>query len=349
MEVDETDRTQRVADVRVGKIDFACDPIECLYTYNPPHYAIYRTAKRVMVHFSDNPQEAAEQRRRIAPLAPLRGQISGLIDGWHSARAGFLRLAAAGEQDVKRREETQQKAKHYLRKRADRYDRRVADAIALALEGSGDTAMALLAEIKNDIISERTSIARIGYFFAALALATVIWLVVIWFTGLVEEPRLIPVLGLAVIGGTLGAMYSIVIGIRGRTILINLQDRTNWFDAALRVTVGAVSGAMIICLLLSGFVENLVHMDRIRPQSYQPLSVFMIGFLGGFFERLVPDLLTQTSLGTTERRTLASGTAATIGSLPASPPPPPPSPPPPSSGIRAQTAGDAGAGSGNAG
>ena len=346
MQVDQPERTEKVADVRLQKIDFACDPIECVYTYNPPHYAIYRTAKRVMVHFSDDAQEAAEQRRRIAPLAPLRGQISALIDGWHSAKAWFHRTVAEGEKHAERREEAKQKAQHHLRKRADRYDRRVADAIGLALEGSGETAMALLAEIKNDIISERTSIARIGYFFAALALATGIWIVALWFTDLVKEPDVGPVLALAVVGGTLGAMFSIVIGIRGRTILIDLQNRTNWFDAALRVLVGAVSGAMLLCLLLSGFVDNLVHMDRIRPQSYEPLSVFMIGFLGGFFERLVPDLLTQTNLGTTEGRTLAAGTAATIA--PAGPPSPAP-PPPPAAGRRLQASGDAAAAPGNAG
>ena len=55
-----------------------------------------------------------------------------------------------------------------------------------------------------------------------------------------------------------------------------------------------------------------VKVETLQPPhgGYEPLLVFMIGFLGGFFERLVPDLLNQTNLGTREATPEGAGTAA---------------------------------------
>lgn len=305
-------RAVEVADVAVGVTDFAGDIIRCVYSYNPPRYAIYRTATRVMVHYSDQEREALEQRRRLACLTPLRGQISGLIDGWHSAKAWFRkRLGARSGGDG---EADPQPAMHRLRKRANRYDRRTADALALAIEGDVQTAMSLLAEVKNDIIGERTSIARIWYFLTALMIGTVIAIVALAFTGFSVTAAHAPAIATAVAGGTVGAMFSIAVGLRGRTVLIDLQNRMNIFDAILRMLIGAIAGGLFLCLLLSRVLENVIQVEQLHAvdnEKYNPLLVFIIGFLGGFFERLVPDLLNQTNLGTEEGRGTVAGTAAT--------------------------------------
>ena len=305
--MDGVERAEFVNQVKVDGVDFAGNRISCLYAYAPPRYAVYRTLARVMVHFSDNADEAIAQRARIASLTPLRGQISSLIDGWHNAAD---RWWMPWSKD------------HPLRKRAIRYDRRTADAIVLALDNADSnslaTSQALLAEIKNDIISERTSMARSDYLRYALLLV----LLLMAFSGLatqefvrkaLESPATIIAVWTAVSGGALGAFFSIAIGLKSRTVLIDLQNRDNHADALLRMLIGAIAGGMLLCLLLSGLISDVIEVEQMTPgdRVYKPLLVFVIGFLGGFFERLVPDLLSQTNLGTTEQ---SSGTAATTPS-----------------------------------
>jgi hypothetical protein len=178
--------------------------------------------------------------------------------------------------------------------------------------------MSLLAEVKNDIIGERTSIARIWYFLTAVMFATVTAAAALSFSGFSINAVSAPVIATAIAGGTLGAMFSIAVGLRGRTVLIDLQNRMNIFDAVLRMLIGAIAGGLLMCLLLSRFLDNVVQAEQLRPDAgdkYNALLVFIVGFFGGFFERLVPDLLSQTNLGTEEGRGTVSGTAATNTTL----------------------------------
>lgn len=307
--------TFRVKDIKAGEVDFAGIPIDCVYLYNPPDYAVYRTPARVTVQFADDKTRARGQRQQLTCLTPLRGQINGLIDGWHDKAPP----EGSGGLFARVRHKTK------LHRRAIRYDRRVADALVTGLQGDGATALALLAEVKNDIISERTSMARTYYMWFALALVAAI---IVLMTLLSSEmarpyspfaPEMVAV-WTAVSGGTLGAFFSIAIGLKGRTVLIDLQNADNAADAILRILIGAISGGMMLCLLRSGLVSSLLKEDTLDPSKgdYSYLLVFVIGFVAGFFERLVPDVLSQTNLGTAEHP--IQGTAA--GGTPTPPPAP---------------------------
>lgn len=332
-------RAKQVAEVTPGVLDFAGNQISCLYAYHPPDYAVYRTKARVMIHFADCEAVAKAQRDRIACLTPLRGQISSLIDGWHTAENPWWRP---------RLEENP------IRKKANRYDRRTADAIVLGLDNSGnnaaETAQVLLAEIKNDIISERTSMARTDYLrFALFLVGLLIFLA--WVASWPEVqhfflfPNQMPAVWTSVSGGAVGAFFSIAIGLKNRAVLIDLQNRDNRADALLRMLIGVIAGGMILCLLLSGLISKQVGAGQLNPgeRGYEPLLVFMIGFLAGFFERLVPDLLSQTNLGTKEKSGTQGGTAAaTPPSTPPTPTPPTPTTPAAPDGPGPETAAPAG-------
>jgi hypothetical protein len=294
-----------VAQIRAGGLDFASNGIICVYAYHPPLYAVYRTETRVMVHFADDGSPAgtaAKQRACLASLMPLRGQINSLIDGWHTPPHRWFR----------------NKRPHPLRKRAMRYDRRVADALVVALEGDGALAAALLSEVKNDIISERIAMARTDYLLVSLVLMLILTLILTPLLGVlslrgtdqarvIEYPQFMPI-WTAVLGGSLGAFFSIAIGLKSRTVLIDLQNHQNMADAFLRMLIGAVAGGMLLCLLVSDLLTNFLQADKLKyGQDYNAFLVFVIGFLAGFFERLVPDLLSQTNLGTREQ---SGGTAA---------------------------------------
>ncbi|HEX8642911.1 MAG TPA: hypothetical protein VF702_03245 [Allosphingosinicella sp.] len=145
-----------VADLEIGCPDALGDPVRAFYGRRPPHYAVYSARKRLAVHFADDAKEAATQRKTLAQLAPLRGEIDGLIDGW---RDGSSHSFFGFENSAR------------LKSKADRYERRVGDALVVALELDVATATSTLNAIKLDIINERTAWARFEYLIAAFVMA----------------------------------------------------------------------------------------------------------------------------------------------------------------------------------
>jgi hypothetical protein len=220
-----------------------------------------------------------------------------------------------------------------------------------ALQGQLDIAKNQLSEIKNDIVSERQSIARIDYLVIALAM-TCLFIFLSWILSLASQsawldrfgPPLLPV-WTAVAGGTLGAFFSIATGIKNRTVLMDLQNRDNRADATLRMLIGAISGGVLLVMLSSDLVTNaLVTKDALIYPSvpggtpYSEMLVYILGFVAGFAERLVPDQLEKARLALEDK-------APQAPPPPASAPPPPP--PPADQGGGANTDGPDGLGTGD--
>jgi hypothetical protein len=272
----------RVEDIKQGLKDLSGNDIVNVYALSPPAYAVYRNTARVMIQFADDRKRANRQRNALAQLSPLRGQISGLIDGWHSS-----------ENPVDN-------------SRAARYDKRVADAVVTGLEGNMAGALALLTEIRNDVVAERKSLAQTDYLAVAagVGIALIIFLGLIsahWFETIRIFPRSATAVWTGASGGTLGAFFSIAIALRNRTILVDLQQWDNRRDAILRIAVGTIGGAILICLFLTGLVTTLsIGKAELTPGvgPYADLLALVIGFIAGFSERAVPDLLAKANLAT---------------------------------------------------
>lgn len=282
-----------VADLKPKGEDASGLEIVCIYFRNPPEYAVYRTPQRVMVHYADKLEQSNEQRKALACLAPLRGEINGLVDGWRMARAAKRSQLNKLFNNVEK-----------LRAKAERYDRRVADAVLVALEGDVPTATALMAAVKQDILDERIGWSRFEYlltaFIAVLGVIALSEFAMVlrekWpcastsshFLCIEDAVQLWR--GFA--GGSVGAFFSIAVGIRGRTILPDLYRTANLMDAVLRVVVGAIGGVVLVSLVLAHFVE--FHIGGSGGSTGQTaLEIFIISFVAGFAERLVPDLLAK--------------------------------------------------------
>lgn len=289
-----------VHEVVLQATDAVGAPILCVYAKNAPYYAVYRTPDRVLIHFSDDPDIARAQRSEVAPLGALRGEISGLIDGWRLSRNKKQRA------------------------RAERFDKRVADALVTALEGDVPNAAGLLAGSKTDIMAERTSLAQFKYLAWAsmTALAIIVLLVAVSSPQFAKIQYLTPdlaVIWLAVGAGTLGAFFSIALGLQSRTILTDLQMRNNRSDAILRVMIGAIAAALVICLLNSGLLgSTALPQGAITPGSpeYSQVVVMVVGFIAGFSERMVPDLLSRTTFGGATARAPDASAVPSSGSGP---------------------------------
>jgi hypothetical protein len=272
----------KVAEIKADRTDDAGNDIICLYAKSPPDYAVYRNPQRVSVQFADDKKKARQQRLAIAALNPLRGQISGLIDGWHSS------------------------ANPHQQSRANRYDRRVADAMIMGLEGSVVDALALLTEIRDDIVAERRSLAQTDYLVwaAGIGLILIALLALIssaWFQGVYRFPDFAGSAMTGAAGGTIGAFFSIATGLRSRTVLVDLQQWDNRRDAILRVAVGTIGGGVLICMLLTKLIAFAgIGADSLNGANGTDavLTALVLGFLAGFSERAVPDLLAKASLAT---------------------------------------------------
>ena len=326
-----------VADLKAGDLDSAGHPVLHFYSRKPPEYAVYQTRERAMVHFADAPDVSDEQRKVLAQLAPLRGETNALIDDWREKPDRYHTLGIIPRRNGAR-----------IRQRAARYDRRIGDSLIVALEGDLTGAGAVLQEIKDDVIEERVGWSRFEYLLVAITIAFAFILFSILFAVLTVpdvdnagaaarsllcdtelDPRCFDDatdLWRGAMAGALGSFFSIALAIRGRTVLPDLNKVNNWMDAGLRVAIGIIAGTVLVSLVVSDFVN--LRIGDAGSGELNELYIGIVGFVGGFAERLVPDLLARAAVQEGESPVLrkpepnldaagAPSAAAAVGSAPA--------------------------------
>jgi hypothetical protein len=182
-----------------------------------------------------------------------------------------------------------------------------------------------LLRIKADLSAERQSLAKFEYVAVAGACAAVLLLVSWLLLRQTVANFLFPTLPkpdivwAAIGGGTLGAVFSIATGISARTLQLEMRYRDNATDAGLRILVGAIGAAVLVSLQRSGLVTGSLLGGSSGHASGDDTIYFILGFLAGFSERLVPDMLAKinvnaapppTSPGAAAAKTVAAAAAA---------------------------------------
>ena len=116
-------------------------------------------------------------------------------------------------------------------------------------------------------------------------------------------------LWLAAKAGLVGAAFSIALAIRGRTVALDTDLLDNVTDGTLRLLIGVISAGVLLLLFASGIVPNLkIGEADFKPSTLTWEMVLVIGFVGGFLERLVPDLLEKkNSQSNTSSSTAGAG------------------------------------------
>jgi hypothetical protein len=322
----------RVADLCVGQPDAVGNIVVEMFYRVSRTYAVYRTDDRVMIQFadsdSDDPQLGANQRKSMTDLLVMRGEIDSLLS----------ELGESGERD---------RAARNLARRAQR---RLADALMIALTGGTNQASQELSAIRTLLVDDRASRTRIGYLGWAGAsgiaiLAGVALLGTLFPNDAGTQKSLCFSAGV----GVVGALFSIAIAIRGRSIDTTHPKLDIFVDAALRVLVGALSGALLYALIGSGaFGLSIggteIHKgDNFVSTGKDWLLVLLTGFIAGFSQQIVPDLLARaTAIDGDPKPAMTSAAAASdaasseanptgtagTANAPAGPSPPPPPPPP---------------------
>ena len=259
-----------VADIEPGAQDPVFGPITAVFARKGGEYAIYRTTGRILIQYADDPRLEAAQRTAIAPLGPIRSEINALIDGWRTSRRAHIVNRVAG------------------------LDRRTGDGPGAVLE---------LNKVRNAIIAERTASARFVYLIVALGVALVASLTVAALA--YANPGLCTTwtgwdgVLTAILGGLAGSFFSIATGLSKRTVLPVALGSDNILDAVLRMLIGIISAGILICLLHGGLGMTFAfaRLPDAPPVPTDPtlpivwMQLVTLGFLAGFSERLVPDLL----------------------------------------------------------
>jgi hypothetical protein len=256
-----------VADIVARAKDSGGERIELVYFKREKTYAIYRrgTPPQVVICYADAPDKADEQITAISGLLPLRDHLVRLIDDLPSRAQEHFRT-------------------------------QIADALRLGLEKQIEPAKALLAEAIDAALAAQSRQGRLVYLqWTALALLPALLLIV--GGGLyVQAHNGVHLLLMAAGSGALGAVLSIAIGIRARTVAIEGDWSSNAVDAAVRVGIGMISAGVLFLLLNSGIVAKINAGDVALTGTNMNWQVaLVIGFAAGFLERLVPDLLEKTA------------------------------------------------------
>jgi hypothetical protein len=305
---------ETVADIIPGAKDSTGSRILIVYSKIREIYAVYGTRERVSIQFADDQVLGGEQRRALVNLNPYRGQINGLIDGWRA-------VGEKGYHAPRRLLFWRSVSKCEVRAKVAMFDRRVADALVMALQADTCHAAALLAEIKADLLAERTSAARIDY----IAIATLVTAAILLVAGIVGSSLALAaltaparLLWLACAAGAFGALFSTGIAMRSRQILTDLQVRENRADAIVRICIGSIAGVLLVAMLMAKVVTfNFVPTVPAATGAAEAgtelswLLCALVAFVGGFSERMVSGLLERAGgSGAPPTNPLAGSTAA---------------------------------------
>jgi hypothetical protein len=171
-------------------------------------------------------------------------------------------------------------------------DRQLAYAIQLALDGDMEGARATVAAAKAFVLAKRAARGRFQYLkwsYGAAAVLIGLLFVASWLHPFQDAGADLWLAGKA---GLVGAAFSIALAIRGRTVALDTDLLDNVTDGTLRLLIGVISAGVLLLLLACGVLPNLKIGDaNFSGSALTWQMVLVVGFVGGFLERLVPDLL----------------------------------------------------------
>lgn len=258
-----------VASISEGEQDARGSKIARVY-FKRDAYAIYESRDQVHIQYADDSRTATDQIGRVARLLPLRDRLNYLIVGAHLPNC---------------------------------YREHVAEALRLGLEGQPEIARSTLEAALGDARERMARRGRIDYLryagLVAILVSVVLSGIAVVFFSWSPNPRAtattaypVNLLLLATAAGAIGALFSIALGIRARTVVVDADWQTNAYDGAIRVGIGAIAGAVLFLFLSSGVITE-ISAGSARLTGTQPIwqMATIAGFAAGFLERLVPDIL----------------------------------------------------------
>jgi hypothetical protein len=225
------------------------------------NYAIYRTKQGVYLQFSDNEQEAREQRQRFTKICPELCELRYLTPQIRFVGPSIFRLREDGDG-------------------LSLFDHNIAQAMMLVMERDTETGQKIAQQALKMVIERVANDNTIRYVRASLFYWGVILFgalvvgAVGWFFSSLNG------LGLYVIAGTAGAtgaMLSIATRLQSFRLKPCSQSGMNYWMSAIRIGIGVIAGLILLLIaptLLSDKMQELI------PAGWQRAAV--LGLIAGF-------------------------------------------------------------------
>ena len=246
-----------VADIVRGTVDGRGEPIDHVF-FKRTCYAIYKSGGKVVVQYADEEDKAVDQIAKTSPLIPLRDQLQYLVA---------------------------------QRNHPTCYLPQIAEALRLGLEDKPDLGAVILNCAIADIHAARAREGRLVYLGYTVPIALLVAAALIGFASYFPDPN-VRMLLQAAGSGAVGALLSIIIAIRTRTVALDGDRMSNILDGTGRLLIGVISAAALFLLLTSGLVAEVKAGGATLIGQHPTWQIaLIIGFAAGFLERLVPDLL----------------------------------------------------------
>jgi hypothetical protein len=267
--------TMLLAELAPGRPDKLGNRVAEIYCRGED-FCVYRSTFGVYVHFADCRAREREQRRALLPIAPRLCRLRYLSN--QMARDRLWRQGSGGF-----------------------YDHEIGEAIALALQGEAAEADRILANGETLATERLRNEQRAAYFLSCL-FATLLLIGTLCAAGLgtpAGDPQFRAYAAAAAFGAT-GAAFSIATGVVALSLAPCQRSAMNHAMGALRVLIGALAGAAILLICNATIIgepvlkllEKFTDADALVALDGRNWAwIGMLGLLGGFAERLVPDLL----------------------------------------------------------
>lgn len=235
------------------------------------NYAIYRTRQGVYVQFSDDEQEAREQRQSFIKICPELCELRYLTPQIRTAKP--LTFRPREDYDG-----------------SSLYDHNMAQAIMLVMEGDVETgrriaqkALQMAVErVENDNTIRYVSTSLSGWLFILILGG-----VLLGFGPSSNDLSLFIVAG---IGGATGAMLSIATRLQSFRLKPCDQSNMNYLMSVIRVgIIGVIAGVILWLIAPTVVSEHAEHLIPHWPNGWQAPAA--LGLIAGFAERLIPNIV----------------------------------------------------------
>src|SRR5262249_51755538 len=157
------------------------------------------------------------------------------------------------------------------------------DALRLGLQKQMDTAKAVLTDCIAGALAAQARTGRLVYLqWAGMAIIPALALILVG-GAYVQNRAGVHLLLMSAGAGAIGAVLSIAIAIRARTVAIEGDWKANAVDAAVRVGIGMISASVLFLLLNSGVLSTITAGTVSLTGDKMGWQVALIvGFAAGF-------------------------------------------------------------------
>jgi hypothetical protein len=278
-----------ICDLQIGCKDSIGEKVLAIL-FRGHDYAIYRSNRGVYVHFSDDLKAEQDQRSAYAKLSIQLCELRYLTSQMQSGVLGPL---------VGR-----------LVRRDSLYQHNMAQALMLLMESvtrrasdQTDEAAALeqlaksIAQRALDMAVQRNTLDNTMRYVRTCVLFGILWLALaVAFDQFWGIDAQLQYYILASATGVVGAVFSVIVRAQAFELKPCDDSGMNKLMSLIRVGMGGIAGPALL-LLLTTFAANAMvsNIDMSKPASMDTFGflrmVAIVGLIGGFAERLVPNLV----------------------------------------------------------